>query len=419
MAGACVHCKTPVMAVERAGEVVMVLADSQKPDQSESSGPQQPVAKKEQPEEVEEPVEVPPPLMPGEPLGEVDWGFPDKEPKKEVLPPLDPPAATDTASSGISLSSALPDPGEEIEEKIPSLSDDTQVTLDFSKGEEDIQDLGFSNVEQTNKAEVIEEPESKSEFEDKSASLDNLFGDLEKPPSVQSGWGTGIPKQSHASMSPFATGSADATPGFAETLFREKGNEPAAPSEMASNSLNMTASPAPVSEPAASPEPEGFGSYDSSKLGASEVGELPPMTKEQEEEFAKGMRTMHQSRRSPFMKRLTRFVIVGAIIGGAGYAAMIFLPEETVNKFKTATDEWLAPAKELMADLPFGFGKGEEGEEGGGFKIDAIEGLKTFSDEYDEYQKQSADQLGTEVEEGPMEKRIPEMPFGLGGKKAE
>lgn len=420
LAGACVHCKTPVKAVEQGSEIILVSNDSDAVPQSREEAPVQvppPL------QENREPVAETPPALSVEPGKDSDsfpdfssWGspenFPGKEPNPGVLPPLESSAdkGFNPQDSGFEKN-IVP----KVAESEPKKESDS-LSLNLSNG---IDSSGHANGIPTATGQPAEE-ESKTLFGSSKPSTDNLFGDLEKPPAVQPGWGIGGPSQSHASMSPFSTGSAESKPGFAETLFRDVKTGEADQKYGSTSGLNSS----PVSEPASVAPPatpgSGFGPYESSKLGASEMGELPPMSKEQEEEFAKGMRSMHQSRRSPWMKRLLRLVIFGAILGGAGYAAMTFLPQEKVEHFKGAVNEWLAPAKSMLNSLPFGKDKGESGEEGtGGIKIDAIEGLKTFSNEYDDYQKQAADQIGTQVEEGPLKKRMPEVPFGLGGKAKE
>lgn len=229
---------------------------------------------------------------------------------------------------------------------------------------------------------------------------------------MNSGWGAKVPNQNHASISPFSTGSAEPDPGFAETLFREKAEEetgsiqPKSPfgeldssndAPQASGALFSNTVTQVVTKPKpAAPKPD----QEKEVILDGDGRPLREMTPEEKEQFAKDIMTFSEDRRnrSPWLRRIVRFFMTLAILGGLGYGAYVFMPEEQVEAAKEKVFEWLEPGSVLLDYLPFDVAETEDGEKE--FKIKALEGLDNLSTQMDSYLSTAEDQLNETLPEG-------------------
>lgn len=142
-----------------------------------------------------------------------------------------------------------------------------------------------------------------------------LFGGEGERASIAPAWGTRVPCETHASISPFGTGSADRG-GLAESLFREK--------------VEKDAGTIPGYDASAFPErPEGRSA----------------------KPFFEDART--EARRAR-LKRLTRTFASLSLLGGALVGAFFLLPGETLSNWKDKAVEWLEPGKAILDYLPEG-----------------------------------------------------------------
>jgi hypothetical protein len=262
-----------------------------------------------------------------------------------------------------------------------------------------------------------------------------LFNSVETEVGVNSGWGTKVPNQNHASISPFSTGSAaldgasDPEPGFAEALFQEKGNS-SAPSSVEPKSPFASSGDSAASSPAA---PEGTASPFAS-IGQEPSGEEPvvldgdgrpmaPMTDEEKDAFAREMMELGDyHKRSPWVRRIRRFFVTLVVLVGGTYAAYVFMPRDLAKEYKNKALSYLEPGSVLLDFLPFEIADDPEGEEGDKrIKIKAIDGLNQLTDQMDGYLNSADENLresGATVEErekiehmeGP---NIPKLPFNL------
>jgi len=272
-----------------------------------------------------------------------------------------------------------------------------------------------------------------------------LFDTRDEEEEVHSGWGAGVPQQNHASLSPFSTGSAsldgesETELGFAETLFGNKPSEsdPDSPARR-TGAVETKATFGPTDEK----KSDHASSPDGSASAFANIGKSPeesdepvvldgdgrpmaPMTDEEKDSFAREMMELGDYHaRSPWVKRIRRFVLTVLILAGIGYGAYAFLPADLAKDYKNKTLAWLEPGSVLLDFLPFEIADDPEGEEGDKtVKIKAIEGLNQLNDQFDGYLNQADENLretGAKVEErekiehmeGP---NIPKLPFNLPG----
>ncbi|MDF1849625.1 MAG: hypothetical protein P1U85_02245 [Verrucomicrobiales bacterium] len=283
--------------------------------------------------------------------------------------------------------------------------------------------------------EVPVEKEDPFEFDalpEKSA----LFSSNKEDTGVHSGWGTKVPSQNHASISPFSTGSAtpDASnrdaPGFAEALFKEKpsssdssatraasSGEQKSPFGETSGSDSGAAAPSPFAQIGAPP------SSDEPVVLDGDGRPMAPMADEEKDAFAREMMQLGDyHKRSPWVKRIRRFFITIAVLVGSAYAAYLFMPREVVKDYKNKALAFLEPGSVLLDFLPVEIVDDPEGEEGDKMvKGKAIDGLNQLTDQMDGYLNQADQNLrdsGAVVEEREKlehmdQPNMPKLPFNV------
>ncbi|MEM6915980.1 MAG: hypothetical protein AAF491_05375 [Verrucomicrobiota bacterium] len=468
--GKCVHCKAPITAVEEDGVIFLKLsresAPSPKPAATETPAPA-PVA--------EAPPLIEPAVVPTG-LTKESISAPDPSPR-EIPADLTPPATADgdlesrfipppipqareedsaSATEEENLKSAWGFPTRE-EDSIapiaprpkPAENEDVEApasSVEKEPKEEPVgsglpEGFGFSEAPSFSlggTASGAGETESESPtlpstnpsdlFESKTDSTEvPHFSNEEESGELNAGWGAKVPDQNHASISPFSTGSAEPDPGFAETLFREKAKEetgkiePKSPfgeigapddAPVASGALFSDSVTQRIKPPAPAPKPD----QEKEVVLDGDGRPLREMTPEEKERFAKDIMTFSQDRRksSPWLRRIFRFFVTMAVLGGIGYAAYVFMPEEQVEAAKAKVFDWLEPGSVLLDYLPFDVAESENGEKE--IKIKALEGLDNLSNQMDSYLSTAEDQLNETLPEGaegfkhesPIE--MPEMP---------
>ncbi|MEM9018826.1 MAG: hypothetical protein AAGC68_17590, partial [Verrucomicrobiota bacterium] len=244
---------------------------------------------------------------------------------------------------------------------------------------------------------------------------------------VNSGWGTKMPTQNHASISPFTTGSAADDPGFAQTLFAGGATTNGAqPAQGSDNGMGL---------------PQNGNHEEATSSASAESGEevvldgdgrpMRPMTDEEKEVFANEMMSLGDYRqRSPWVKRIKRFFVTIVLLAGIGYAAYVFLPRDIVNEWKDKALTWLEPGSGMldMNLIPVEVVEGENGEKE--VKVKAVQGLNDLTDKMDSYldvSEQNMRDAGMKVEEReeiekmdmPQIPKIPKLPFKLPGASSE
>lgn len=537
IAGACVHCKIPVTAIEEGGTVKLVDnrkdragATAEKPAEGKVIEPAKkepdtpPASEAPTQEPSQEPpvhqapssnddatadacVDTPPPVADSvfpaktpveqapveqapvsalqkevepltagaKPTNGSAWGFPDREetPRVEDAPEsapspasevqIDPepaPAEEPSSFDFSSLPEGTPPPWEEIlsnsgkgnasiekvqevSPEVPSESpeDEPLETASMDSVEDESPSFDQSSPPSTESEEMISAPANEVEkdepvvaakddpFEfDAMPEQSALFNSKKEEVGVNSGWGTKVPIQNHASISPFATGSAtpesanDAVPGFAETLFKEKPAsrntstiEPKSPFGETSSDDSSSAAPSPFAQIGAPP------SSDEPVVLDGDGRPMAPMTDEQKDTFAREMMQLGDfHKRSPWLKRIRRFIITVAVLAGVGYAAYLFLPAEMAKDYKNKALTFLEPGSVLLDFLPVEIVDDPDGEEGDKtFKVKAIDGLNQMTDQMDGYLNaadQNLRESGATVEEREKiehmdQPNIPKLPF--------
>lgn len=204
--------------------------------------------------------------------------------------------------------------------------------------------------------------EGPSPFGEKAASP-SLFtslsdsGELSSP--VSAGWGTRVPNDTHASISPFGTGSASFGGGFADNLFREKVVRDS--TEATGPAVTSSAASAPTAQTGAMTELSSALKRDCQERVILDGDGRPmrPMTKEEEESFATNFFKYENARSTPrWVKRLRKmairalflFCFLGFAVGGL----VVFTPKEKLAEWKTKAIDWLEPGMAILDYLPEG-----------------------------------------------------------------
>ncbi|MDF1823546.1 MAG: hypothetical protein P1U68_02830 [Verrucomicrobiales bacterium] len=435
ISGACVHCHTPITAVESGGAIVLRRSDeieAEKAAAAETAAAPMPVAESEpapmpDPRPVASPEAVEAAAVKPESAPPSGWGFPQREeslPMAKVEPEAPKAASAKPPAFDLSAFETESAPVKEVA-AVPPMS---PPSFGFS---DDVNREGAGK-----EAEQLKEATSEVE----SSNEDDLFDSGENPSvsglftnqnAVESGWGAKVPSQNHASISPFSTGSAEPEEelGFAETLFREKAKEDTGEVQPKSPFGNLDDDCAPIPAGAlfgASREGVKKTEPQEEAILDGDGRPLRPMTPQEKEQFAGEIMHFGEYRkRSPWITRIVKFVATIAVLGGIGYGAYVFLPQEQVEVAKAKVLEWLEPGSVLMDYLPFELGASEDGSEKK-VKIKALEGLDNLSSQMDSYLGTAEEQLNSTLPEGaedyereapvdtPEMPEIPKLPFKLG-----
>lgn len=366
--GQCVHCQVPLMAVEEDG-VVRVVSErpvfTPSPEPSGEAGmtvPGMPPALDDVPEipaaETPAVTKEPEPALPwsipspaesvetatAPPAPLTGFNFPLEPSAPETPLPWAPPAASEAA-------------GPSLEERFTSSSGSTTPELQPPPPTRDGDNLfggkpeGFSAIEAP-----ASPPVKSSPFGDQpggfSLSFPTMFGGEENGAAVAPAWGTNVPKEGHASISPFGTGTAGE--GFAESLYREKVEK-----ENASHhAVAMPAFEAPASvEGGPFAEQPAKRDCEEKVILDGDGRPMRPMTKEEEEDFAKNFFKYENARSTPrWVRRLRktamRFLILVCILGAGGGGVAAFTPKEKLLEWKKEAIEWLEPGMAILDYLP-------------------------------------------------------------------
>lgn len=336
--GQCVHCQLPLTAVEENG-VARVITDV--PTESiaaETSAPASPAtnAHAAVPLFPEVPAQ---PVLRHSPAPASSWGFPDFD---SLPAPAAPPIETPVTAAPAFVNFGAP----ELAPPLPSRDGD-----DLFSGRHELPAPESPGNET--------KPEISPFGESAGFSLSSsLFGSEAPSAEISPAWGTNVPRETHASISPFSTGSAEGE-GLAESLFREK-----VAKDGASGASATTASPfAPIPATWASDEaPAAAGSKRDCQEFVILDGDgrpMRPMTKEEEEEFAKSFFRYDNARTKPtwvtrLRKKLLRMLIFFCIVGAVGAGASFFVPKETLVVWKEKVIKWLEPGMAILDYLPAG-----------------------------------------------------------------
>ena len=407
--GKCISCSEPIQAIEeQPGKVVVVSKKA-------------PPAPKPETKAVHKiPAKIPAPApAPAAPLPSIQetandtpddskwadskWGFPtpgeNSEPPVAVTPAPEPTSTPEPDPAPESTPAPQPEstaPANGFFDELP-----TEVSNPSGKN------TAGDNPEPPAPAPEKQSPPPAFSGEDRLDATVALFAsDQDDTSTVNTGWGTKVPSETHASISPFATGSAEPETGFAETLFREGVEnkapaEPAAKSSLFSNDdsgnfgTNALFSSGPASSSPAPSQPK--------PATGPEIGEngdpvLPPMTEEEEEQFAKDMMSFQASRdakSSPkWVKKLTRLLVTMGILFGVGYAVYVFVPDEKLGGLKEKAKNWLEPGLVIFDYLPVGPGA-KDGDKPKGFQQ-----LDQLKQDMGKYQDRSQDLLNDTYKDG-------------------
>lgn len=380
--GQCVHCQTPLTAVEEEG-AVKVVCHATAPSFDRPVAPET-VSHAPVPS-LAAPVEVQPTTAPAtpeeapaaeaipasEPISRLPWELPDFDSSgpAEVIPREEPPSLREEAPP-VSFLSSFP------ESKTPSIE-----PLLPGRDENNL----FSGKIDLPPSKTLS-PGSEEPSSPFGMTADSPSPFLNEPPSpgIQAAWGTQVPNGNHASISPFSTGSAQGG-GFGDSLFREKAvkesslksteeSSPFGASPFAASPFSSTpfATPASASMPTATARQEADAAAgeleedDPSKpkrdcqefvILDGDGRPIRPMSKEEEESFATNFFKYENARTKPtwlmrLRKKIIRMLIFFCVIGAIGAGASFFIPKETLLVWKDKAIKWLEPGMAIFDYLP-------------------------------------------------------------------
>lgn len=356
--GECVHCRHPIRAVEEGGVVHLDSKNLAPPPESAAPAPastdpmampipipfptaslaEDPVPAPAPPRESTEPAATSAPSM---------WSFP--EPKSEEPSPLSP---TPLAPATEPVEKSAFAPLASLAASLPNREADDLFTskIDF--------DAPMAASE-TKEPGPVAETLLFGARESFPSPIPSPFKSKEETSPLNPGWGTKIPSENHASLSPFGTGSAASGGGFAETLFREKVvKESGAKNEAPADTSFTPFSPVAATSPTAAPAQEQPRRDSEEKLILDGDGRpLRPMSKNEEADFATNFFKYENTRSTPpWVKRLRkmalRALILFCLVGGTVAGFTVFAPKETVAEWKEKVIEWLEPGMAIFDYLP-------------------------------------------------------------------
>lgn len=414
--GQCVHCHTPLTAVEDTAGIRVVCHSAS----VEEPAPVPATVSHASVPALSKATEAPAPVVTSFPGGEVstpvespaketnspsNWGFPglDQSNPHDIFP------TQESASPEASPSSFPSSHSPEVAPLLPGREEDNlfsgKVELPPAKpSSQTVQEITspFGNSS-----------ESRSPFP-------SPFLNEPDKTEIQAAWGTQVPRENHASISPFSTGSAQGE-GLGDSFFREKAVKESAPGSKEEASP-FAASPfgaspfssTPFAATAATPAPAPAQAAATPTGGAStETGDpstpkrdtkefvildgdgrpMRPMSKEEEENFATNFFKYENARTKPtwvarLRKKLIRMLIFFCVVGALGAGASFFVPKETLVVWKDKVIKWLEPGMAIFDFLPdrfrpewlprteFGIDAGTDENGQPKKKLNAFEGLE-------------------------------------------
>jgi hypothetical protein len=191
----------------------------------------------------------------------------------------------------------------------------------------------------------------------------STFGDEDPAPAILPAWGANIPKENHASLSPFGSREESGS-SFADSLFRPKGETTGTPADsgppasFASPFVPVTKTDGPAPAKDETPAPDKPKRDCEEKVILDGDGRpLRPMTKEEEEEFAKNFFKYENARTKPrwvkrILRKVKRMLIGFCLLGGIAAVAACFVPKEKLLTWKKGAIEWLEPGMAVLDYLP-------------------------------------------------------------------
>jgi len=180
-------------------------------------------------------------------------------------------------------------------------------------------------------------------------SFSSMFKNADDSSEINPAWGTKVPHENHASISPFATGSASGG-GYAESLFREKVVKE---SEKADSPL--FASPFGKKEDSSPIVPAAKEEFQKKVVLDGDGRPMKAMTPEEEANFAKHLFAVEKTHKRPrWVKALIKTVITLAVLGAIGTGVYFLTPEEKLAEWKEKAYVWLEPGLAILDYVPEG-----------------------------------------------------------------
>jgi len=322
--GQCVHCQSPLTALERNGTVEVVAGLNPR------LSPEVPVS----PAPVESPAHAAPEGFASH--AAPSFGSLATEPEK--------PASVPAENSAPAPSWGFPDrdsvPAPWREEEIPRSVLDTADPAAVSEA--------TLPPAPTFKESALFGGGSGSQ----NGSFSSMFKSDDDSSEINPAWGTKVPQENHASISPFATGSASGG-GFAESLFRDKVVKESEQIESMKIDSPLFASSFSKKEetPATPARPE----YQKRVHLDGDGRPMRPMTKEEEANFAKHLFAVEKTYKRPrWVTKMIRTLVTFSLLGAIGAGGYFLTPEEKLADWKKKAYVWLEPGMAILDYLPDG-----------------------------------------------------------------
>jgi len=187
----------------------------------------------------------------------------------------------------------------------------------------------------------------------KDSSFSSMFKNEDDSSEINPAWGTRVPRESHASISPFATGS-ESGGGFAESLFREKVAKEPEKIESPGSKSPLFAPPFAKKDESAPIAPVQE-SYAKKAVLDGDGRPMKAMTKEEEATFAKHLFAVEKTHKRPrWVTKMIKTLVTFSIFGAIGTGVFFFTPEEKLADWKTKAYVWLEPGLAILDYVPEG-----------------------------------------------------------------
>lgn len=337
VAGQCVHCQLPIIAIRTEAGVQIVENSVSRQDSSldgvESSRATRSEPDLSAPSQWESGNRLSPDSSGAIPSSLNSWGFPPRE-----------------------------ESGAKLDDVILAPSDDSSVQWDI---DDPIPTRDGDDLFAGRPGKHRREPSSsKSPFDQLeglfSQSESSIFNPDKEEPGISTSWGTQMPTGNHASISPFRTGSADSG-SFAEDLYLEKvqkeNAEAAAGAEKVVESHPSPPRPVPACDLAfGMPTTAHAGAFFGSEPAPAEVfPQSSPVKlpiKPTVEDGSKIFAASGTGRSGTAIKLALRMIIALIIMALIGMTAYITIPREMMTSWKERAIEWLEPGTTGIELLP-------------------------------------------------------------------
>jgi hypothetical protein len=179
-------------------------------------------------------------------------------------------------------------------------------------------------------------------------SFSSMFKNADDSSEINPAWGTKVPHENHASISPFATGSASGG-GFAESLFRDKVGK-----ETEKIESPLFASPFGKIEDS-SPVAPAKEEFQKKVVLDGDGRPMKAMTPEEEANFAKHLFAVEKTHKRPrWVKKVIKTAVTLAVLGAIGTGVYFVTPEEKLAEWKEKAYIWLEPGLAILDYVPEG-----------------------------------------------------------------